>query len=498
MKNLETCFNKLSLSDAGRASIKKLITSSGDIEEIAPEAMALLYSTSSLKISEALRIQLLENHFKKIQKVSGSSIHDPLLSSYDKKDNILTVYLPKNLESFADNTFFNELFRVAVQLGKKIKLESSTQELKLDNDDLVWSYAANWLQELTLNDKIVLPRFIKGNYASIGRNCARFELVNCLLPVDKFPLKYRRSPGPEFFRYHLQRKETPLRKAVFHLLKTEEKISDNLSSLLLDVLNCYVHNMKDRLLTRLDYAAIMLPGQDFFNLFRKTREKDVEDKRTRRLEKIVEYVDATKPSELPSAFEWERPMLHEVYEKPWVAQNSFIQAYTKEIKSDKAYAMNFPEWASDAKKLIDAQWHNKNIILKATNNRFELLPQSDQLKNQSTRLSALRIALSEYASLADAKVLGPAYYDIFSVINTNEAIFLTNTVKESINTIVHKENYQDTFPRLFQLWNDLDAAKEVVMAITLPVKTSKSIEELTQRPQKRNASQSTKRTKKAK
>jgi hypothetical protein len=105
-------------------------------------------------------------------------------------------------------------------------------------------------------------------------------------------------------------------------------------------------------------------------------------------------IKATKPSTITTVAPWERESIQELYDSPWEDLHNLEKEFNKTSALDRDYDL----FSKKLSSIIDAQWSNKQLVLRKTTHRLVLSGLNDQTPLWQ-RLNKVRTILIEFKSI---------------------------------------------------------------------------------------------------
>jgi hypothetical protein len=321
-------------------------------------------------------------------RVEISGVHTPLDVEIDSSSKKIKIFLPENLDSYADSGIIHDLIRYA----------SSTDSVTLDRTggDLITSdkegdfFIMGYITEILSDQKIEKISYTKGASYQQGRMCARTKTLLSVLDQHKVPAKFLKIPE-RYLGGVTKFKEPEIIRALQTHFKNDKV--QHLRRFLESLLEHSIRVDRSRHEGKIG-INVFLPTSEILHVFKRKTRKTLQKNRRGGMTTVIESIDPTKPSQLATVAPWEREIISEVYERPWDLQKKTIDEFEKKSSIER----NYNEFGQYLAESINKQWEAKQRVLRATKHRIEAYPgkREDLLFK---KLNWVRETLTEYAVL---------------------------------------------------------------------------------------------------
>lgn len=306
------------------------------------------------------------------------AVHDP--------NNQISIWIPQDLETFADSAILAEVLRYGAHVpGVKLLRTSGTLP---DNEQGNW-FVMGYITELLSNQVIKQIRHSKDSPYSLGRACARVKLLMACVDQSRIPSTFLQVPD-RFLGGISQFKEPEISRA----LKTYFTATDAQHiERLLQILSSHLIKVdKQGVRSKMD-ESLFMPPESVVN--KAKRHVTVTERTVKGRPKVVsQTVTPTKPSQLATVAPWERLSISELYERSWEEERCLIEDFKKVHHLDRDY-IGFRKKLSG---VFEKQWGSKQSILRATTHRLAGYP-GDRNDPLYRKLNWVRDTLRQFSSL---------------------------------------------------------------------------------------------------
>jgi hypothetical protein len=315
-------------------------------------------------------------------------VYRPLMSGFISGKNTLEVFIPKDLASYADHGIILELFRYHASV-EQVKFTRCDGDINIQNEERLSQLIMGYISELLSDQKIARISYTRSSYYQQGRMLARAKLLEFVTTDLKIPIKYIQVPQ----RYLGGTTEHQEPESI-RVLKTLISGDVDLINDLLKHLAAHIYKMQRSQVQQKIDGSLFTAFPEFVHMFERRARVETKKSRGRKIQSSYTTIKATKPSTLTTVAPWEREAVQELYDSPW----NDLSQLEKEFNSTPPLARNYTVLATKLSNIINAQWSNKQILLRKTNHRLVLsgLPDSTPLWQ---RLNKVRSILAEYKTI---------------------------------------------------------------------------------------------------
>jgi len=315
-------------------------------------------------------------------------VYRPLMSGYPSGKDTLEIFIPESLESYVDYGIILELLRYEGSVDR-VKLTRTSGEIKIPNEERLSQLIMGYISELLSDQKIAKISYSRSSYYQLGRMLARAKLLEFVSTDCKIPLRFVQVPK-RFLGGTSEFQEPESIRTLKSLISGDvDLINDLLKNLAAHVYKTQSSQVKQKI-----DDSLFTAFPEFVHMFE--RRARVENKKVKGRRSITSYstIKATKPSTLTTVAPWEREAAQELWDSPWEALHKLEREFNKTPALERDYSA-LSRRLSD---IINAQWSNKQILLRKTNHRLVIsdLPDTTPLWQ---RLNKVRIILAEQKSV---------------------------------------------------------------------------------------------------
>jgi hypothetical protein len=316
---------------------------------------------TSLREEEAkIAIQVVEKQLVSLLPVQMKSmaVHQPLMSGYTLGKEDLEIFLPTELEPYADHGLILELFRYKGSVDN-VKFTRVRGTIKIPNEDRLSTLIMGYITELLSDQKIAKIQYSKSSYYQLGRMLARAKLLQLVANDKQIPQKYLVVPS-RFYGGTAEFKEPEVTRTLRSLVADDVNLLDDL----LRNLAAHVYKTQaDKVRNKID-SSLFIPFAEFVHMHERRAKKESKSKKGKT---TLSYttIKATKPSVLATVAPWERDAVAELYDTAWAD----LQNLELEFKKTPALEINYNEMSHKLTHLIEKQWFDKQSVLRKTNKR---------------------------------------------------------------------------------------------------------------------------------
>jgi hypothetical protein len=346
---------------------------------------------SSLKPDEGIVAKSMLDRFVSALtpvELKKEGVFRPLMSGYMLGKEDLEIFLPEHLESYANHGLVLELLRYRTSIDR-VTITRCEGEINIHNDEKLSQLIMGYVSELLSNQKIVKISYSKSSYYQLGRMLARAKLIQFVCTDLSIPMKFVQLPS-RFLGGTAEFQEPESTRVLKSLISGDVELIDNL---LKNLASHVYKTMGSQVREKID-KGLFTPFPEFVHMFE--RRARVQSKKGRGGKIISSFttIKATKPSMLTTVAPWEREAVQELYDSPWQS----LADLEKEYNSTSALNRDYNGMSSKLNHIINAEWSNKQILLRKTNHRLVLsgLPDTTPLWQ---RLNKVRTTLSEFKSI---------------------------------------------------------------------------------------------------
>jgi hypothetical protein len=352
------------LSDSEKESLKSYIKSLNGLVD--PKEILRL---SSLVRKDEGRVyrRVLQRYQTVAQPLTAATkgVFTPLDSVIDSNGK-LYIYLPENLDSFADSGLIQDLFRFA-SAYPGVELPRVSGELNLPQEERANYFFMGYLTELLSTQRVERISYNRDSTYQIGRHCARTKILLMAIDQKKIPTKYLKIPS-RYLGGTEQFKEPEVTRVLRTLIASS--ILERIEALLHNLASYAVRHNLAKVRNKLGENLFCSSSEFVHSLKRRVTKLVTSGTRRRGISK-VETVDPTKPSQLATVAPWERNSISEIFEDPWEKEKNLI----KEFEEIPGLDRDYPEYARKLGHILDQQWGAKQQILRLTRHRLEAYPE---------------------------------------------------------------------------------------------------------------------------
>jgi hypothetical protein len=141
-------------------------------------------------------------------------------------------------------------------------------------------------------------------------------------------------------------------------------------------------------------ASLFTAFPEFVHMFERRARVESKVSRGRKIKSSYSTIKATKPSTLTTVAPWERDAVQELYDSPW----HDLSELEKEFNKTQPLERDYNALSVKLTNIINAQWSNKQILLRKTNHRLVLSGLSDATPLWQ-RLNKVRGTLAEFKTM---------------------------------------------------------------------------------------------------
>jgi hypothetical protein len=382
-------------------------------------------------------------------KVDIEGVYSPLDVDVDASRKKIKIFLPEDLDTYADSGIIHELMRFqmsedSVEFGRaRGPMVTSDRE----GDFFVMGY----ITEIISNQRIEKISFTKGASYQIGRMCARTKTLLSVLDQQKVPTKFLKIPE-RYLGGTAKFKEPEIIRALQTYFKSDQV--EHLRRLLESLLEHSIRVNREKHEGKIG-LNVFLPASEILHAFKRKTRKTLQKTKRGNSVTVVESVDPTKPSQLATVAPWERDVISEIYEDSWNYQKKLIADFEKQ----PALSRDYNDLGKHISEIVGKQWEAKQRVLRATKHRIEGYTgkQDDPLFK---KLNWVRSTLSEWATLERVPAVARPDFDPYLVLppRISKAPELEST---SLDTLVKEDRVKAYFPhtaRLLKVWESLSEA----------------------------------------
>jgi hypothetical protein len=320
---------------------------------------------------------------------SSTGVYTPLDSVIESSGKKIEIFVPENLETYADSGLIQDLLRYASHLPGVV-LTRIKGEISIPNEDKANFFFMGYITELLSTQKMERISYNRDSTYQIGRHCARTKSLLMVLDQKRIPTKYLRVPE-RFLGGTTQFKEPELTRTLRTLVAQTslEKIESLLHNLTAFSVRSNVEMVRAKI-----GENLFLPSSEFVHSLKRRVTRTIVTAGRKKGISSTTTVDATKPSQLATVGNWERDAIIELFEKPWESEQKLLHEFNK----TRGVERNYSEFATRLSQILDLQWSCKQQVLRRTRHRIELYPE-DRDAAQWKKLNWMRKILSEFTTL---------------------------------------------------------------------------------------------------
>jgi hypothetical protein len=315
-------------------------------------------------------------------------VYRPLMSGYISGKEDLEIFLPENLETYADHGLILELLRFRSSVDH-VKITRCSGELKINNEERLSQLIMGYVSELLSDQKIARVSYTRSSYYQLGRMLARAKLIQFVITDLSIPSKYVQVPQ-RFLGGSTEFQEPESIRTLKSLISGDVDLIDDLLKNLAS--HVYKH-AKGQVKAKID-ESLFMPFPEFVHLHERRAKVQSKKGRTGRIQTAFTTIKPTKPSTLTTIAPWEREAVQELYDKPW----SDLADLEKEYNNTHPLKRTYNDLSSKVSAIINEEWSNKQILLRKTNHRLVLSDLSETTPLWQ-RLNKVRTVLTEFKSI---------------------------------------------------------------------------------------------------
>jgi hypothetical protein len=348
-------------------------------------------SFASLRPEEGIIAKKMLERFKSSVtpvELKREGVYRPLMSGYHSGKDILEIFIPEDLSPYADHGIILELFRFHASVDN-VKFTRCNGDLAIQSEERLSQLVMGYISELLSNQKIARISYSRSSYYQLGRMLARAKLLEFVTTDCKIPMKYIQVPS-RFLGGTAEFQEPESIRTLKSLISGDvDLINDLLKNLAAHVYKTQRIQVK----LKID-ASLFTAFPEFVHMFERRARVESKKGRGRKIQSSFSTIKATKPSTLTTVAPWEREAVQELYDKPWDS----LSELEKEFNQASPLLRDYNLLANKLSNIINAQWSNKQILLRKTNHRLVLsgLPDTTPLWQ---RLNKVRSILAEFKSM---------------------------------------------------------------------------------------------------
>jgi hypothetical protein len=462
----ETPYQKISgvvdrFTDVSSSEKELAMTIVGHLESSSYSLDDLLKTTLPYRITEGKAFIGLLKRLKSLvgaDRVEISGVHTPLDVEVDSSGKKIKIFLPEDLDSYADSGIIHDLIRYA----------SSTESVTLDRTggDLISSdkegdfFVMGYITEILSDQKIEKISYTKGASYQQGRMCARTKTLLSVLDQHKVPSKFLKIPE-RYLGGVSKFKEPEIIRALQSHFKNDKV--DHLRRFLESLLEHSIRVDRARHEGKIG-INVFLPTSEILHVFKRKTRRTLQKNRRGGSTTIVESIDPTKPSQLATVAPWEREIVSEMYEHSWDYQKKLIDDFEK----IPAINRNYNDFGQQLSETVNKQWEAKQRVLRATKHRIEAYPgKRDELLFK--KLNWVRESLSSFAILEGIPDKNWQEFSPYSILPSRVSV--TGAFEPTPIDVLRKDGRMSThFPhtdRLLSAWETMTKKREALYDASL-------------------------------
>jgi hypothetical protein len=315
-------------------------------------------------------------------------VHVPLDVFVNPSGKKIEIFIPENLDSYADSGIIHDLFRyfTSVEGVKLTRTAGQMASSDKEGDFFIMGY----ITEILSDQKIEKISFAKGAAYQLGRMCARTKTLLSVINQHKVPTKFLKIPerylgGTQQFR------EPEITRALQTYFKSDQAI--HLRHFLESLLEHSIRVNRGKAEGKIG-KGVFLPASETLHVFKRKTRRVVQTSKRGGKTTVVEVIDPTKPSQLATIAPWEREAISEIYEYPWETLKKLADEFEETLPMDRDYE----RFGKKISEMFTLQWQSKQYLLRATKHRLEGYT-GDRSDPLFKKLNFVREYLSQYATL---------------------------------------------------------------------------------------------------
>jgi hypothetical protein len=369
--------------------------------------------------------------------LKSTAVHQPLMSGYNLGKEDLEIFLPENLEPYADHGLILELFRYKGSYNN-VKFTRCAGSIKIPNEDRLSTLIMGYITELLSDQKIAKIQYSKSSYYQLGRMLARAKLLQLACNDLQIPQKYVVLPS-RFYGGTAEFKESELSRTLKSLVADDVNILDDL------LRNLAVHAYKaetNKVWSKLD-GSLFIPFAEFVHMHERRAKKESKSKKGKT---SVSYttIKATKPSVLATVAPWERDSVAELYDGPWTD----LHTLEEEFKKTPPLKINYTAMSKKLTDIVEKQWSNKQLVLRKTNHRTVMC--SDKEAPLWKKLNEAKSIIAEYKTMEAVPVEDRLLLSPYMLLPTGN-VSLPDGYTATYSTAFKEGMLQDRYPMMSTL-----------------------------------------------
>jgi hypothetical protein len=315
-------------------------------------------------------------------------VHIPLDVFVNPAGKKIEIFIPEDLDSYADSGIIHDLFRYYTSTEGVTLTRSRGQMASSDKEGDF--FVMGYITEIISDQKIEKISFAKGAAYQLGRMCARTKTLLSVIDQHKVPTKFLKIPerylgGTQQFR------EPEITRALQTYFKSDQAI--HLRRFLESLLEHSIRVNRGKAEGKIG-KGVFLPASETLHVFKRKTRKVVQTSKRGGKTTVVEVIDPTKPSQLATIAPWEREAVSEIYEYPWET----LKKITDEFEETQPMSRDYDKFGKRISELFTLQWQAKQYLLRSTKHRLEGY-HGDRGDPLFKKLNYIREYLSKFATL---------------------------------------------------------------------------------------------------
>jgi hypothetical protein len=356
-------------------------------------------SFSNLRQGEELIAKKMLQRFKASVtpvELKREGVYRPLMSGYHSGKDVLEIFIPEDLSSYADHGIILELFRYHASIDN-VKFTRCKGELGIQDEERLTQLIMGYTSELLSDQKIAKIHYSRSSGYQLGRMLARAKLLEFVTTDFKIPIKYIQVPS-RFLGGTSEFQEPESIRTLKSMISGDvELINDLLKNLAAHVYKTQREQVKQKI-----DASLFTAFPEFVHMFERRARVENKKGKSGKVKTSYTTIKATKPSTLSTVAPWEKDACQELYDSPWKEMSDLEELFTKTPTLERDYF----QMAKTVTRIINEQWSAKQTLLRKTNHRLAVSGLSDSTPLWQ-RLNRVRSFLAEQKSIdtCDAETL---------------------------------------------------------------------------------------------
>jgi hypothetical protein len=320
--------------------------------------------------------------------IEVNGVYAPLDFLQNPQRRRIEIYLPNDLDTYADSGIIHELVRFSSSFDGVVFPRCNGKFIADEKDGE--SFIMGYISELLSTQKIERISYTKNSFYQIGRMCARTRLLLAVTDQHKISQKYLKIPE-RYLGGTVAFKDPEILRALQSLYRAEDakRIRSLLEGLADHAIRADTAKAKGKI-----GKSLFLPSSEVIHAFKRRAKKTLTSGKKGRSITTLETIDPTKPSQLATVAPWEREAVAEIYEDPWHELKSLAAKFDELEVAERDYN----HFGQKVQKEIETMWTRKQVILKATKHRIEACPLPKETP-LFKKLNWVRETLTEWGTL---------------------------------------------------------------------------------------------------